>query len=326
MLVMTDAVEEMRSTTGNTTFIKTCYILNSGDELIVTFPSIKNFYVHIFAMIVSTILYFPGVFLNFVVFTAIWRSRLLKEKVSNFNVMVKSVVDLAIGMLFIPLLITVLASEITGNPSCTSFMISKKLGMLGLIYSVTVMSMMNCERYLAILHPITHRVRVTRRRMLTCTLTTCCFITVLFGFTLIYVDIIPFIVNGVTLVFLSSTVFVYSSILFFCLKNRRVNPTNQRSMQSHSAVKERRQHFHQDLKVAKTCFVIIVASLACYLPGMISNISRLKLNATFSAVVTRRWFAILYLSNTTTNPAIIFWRNKAIRREGINLVKSVYSR
>ena len=274
-------------------------------------------------MIIGIILYFPTVFLNVVAFTAIWRSRLLKEKVSNFNVMVKSAIDLAMGMLFIPSLITVLASEIMGNPSCTIFMISKKLGMLGCIYSVTVMSTMNFERYLAIIHPITHRVRVTKKRMLICSFTVCCCTTILFGFTLVYADILPFIINAIAILFLSSTVVVYTRIVFFCFKNRRVSSTNQMPVQFSSM--KRKQRFNQDLAIAKTCFVVIVCSLVCYIPAIISNIDRLQLNVTFSGVVARRWFALLYLSHSTMSPVIIFWRNKAMRREEMNLIKSVYS-
>ncbi len=315
----------MSSTTANTTFIKTCYVWNSRDELIVTFPSKDSLHVHVIAIIIGTILYLPTVFLNAVTFTAIWRSRLLKEKVTNFTLMVKSLIDLAIGILFIPLFITVLASEIGGYPSCVIFMTAKKLGMLAYLYSVAAMSTMNFERYLAILRPFTHRARVTKRRLLMCTFTVCCCKTILFGISLIYVDILPFILSVITILLIFSTLVVYTRILFFCLNNR-VHPANQMSMQSNGAEVKRKRRFKQDLEVAKTCLVVIVCCLVCFLPGMITNAVRLKISATFSAVVQRRWFALLFLSNSTMNPVIYFWRNKALRTEGMNLIKSIYPR
>lgn len=308
------ADEEMNSTTANTTFTKTCYILNSRDELIVTFPSKKNLHAHIIAIIISVILYFSTAFLNGVTFRAIWRSRLLKEKVSNFNVMVKSVIDLAIGILLIPLFITVLASEIGGNPSCLVFMISKKLGVLVYIYSVTAMCTMNFERYLAVLHPLIHRTKVTKRK------------TILFGFAFVYVNIFRVILTIVAFLFIASTVVVYTRILFSCLKNR-VPPANKMSVQPHSIVEKQKRRFQQDLEIAKTCFAVMVCCLICLLPGLFSNIiDRLKINDSFSAVLQRRWFALLFLSNSTMNPVIFFWRNKTLRTEGINLIKSLYSR
>ena len=320
------ADEEMNSTTANTTFTKTCYILNSRDELIVTFPSKKNLHAHIIAIIISVILYFSTVFLNGVTFRAIWRSRLLKEKVSNFNVMVKSVIDLAIGILFIPLFITVLASEIGGNPSCLVFMISKKLGVLVYIYSATAMCTMNFERYLAVLHPLIHRTKVTKRSLLIYTFALCCHETILFGFAFVYVNIFRVILTIVAFLFIASTVVVYTRILFSCLKNR-VPPANKMSVQPHSIVEKQKRRFQQDLEIAKTCFAVMICCLICLLPGLFSNIiDRLKIYDSFSAVLQRRWFALLFLSNSTMNPVIFFWRNKTLRTEGINLIKSLYSR
>ena len=80
--------------------------------------------------------------------------------------MIKSVTDLVMGLLCTPLFIFLLQSEITGRPNCVIFMIPKKLGVLVYVCCVVAMSTLNFEKYMAILHPLTHRTKVTRTSLL----------------------------------------------------------------------------------------------------------------------------------------------------------------
>ena len=306
----------------NASFIKTCYFFNDRDEVIVEFPSNKNLHAHVIAMIISAILCVPTVFLNAFTFIAIWRSRLGKEKVSKFTVLVKSAIDLAVGMLIIPLYVTTLASEITGNPSCITFLISKKLGVLVYMYSVTAMSAMNFERYMAIIYPLIHRARIRNTSLLTYTIAVCCFETIFLVFGLIFLKILLFVVTVITLLFILSTVAVYSRILCFRFTSP-IYPGSVQTFQSRSKQETFRRKFRQDLEVAKSCLLLIVCCLVCYLPGLLSNTHRLTKKATFPSVVLRRWFSLLFLSNSFMNPLIFFWRNKALRIQGINLIKKI---
>ena len=321
------AIEKMNSKTANITFIKVCLVLSDKDELIVTFPTKTYFYLHVTAIVISVILYFSSVFLNTVSFAVIWRSRLLKQKMSNFTVAIKSFIDLGIGMLVIPVYIAVLASELGGSPNCTMFVISKKGGILAFMYSVTAMSTMNFERYMAILHPLSHRANVTNSRLLTYTATVCICQTIFFGLSLTYVYILRFVLTIIVFLFVGTTVVVYTRIFFFRLKNR-IHPGNQMTVQCHSKEQKRKGRFKRDFELAKICFVVMVCCLVSVLPGTLSNIDRLTASTTasFSTVVQRRWFSLLFLSNATINPVIFFWRNKALRMQGIYFIKSICSR
>ena len=317
---------EMSSKTANNTFLKPCFVSSDRDEVIVTFPSQIHFHFHVVAIIISIILYFSTVLLNAVSFTLIWRTRLLKEKVSNFTIAIKSFIDLGIGLLVIPEYIAVLASELAGNPNCVMFVVSKKLGILAFMYSATAMSTMNFERYMAILHPLSHRASVTNSRLLAYTAAVCAIQTALFVLSLIYIDMLRFVLTTIVFLIVATTVVVYTRILLFRLRNR-AHPGNQ-IVQSHSKEEKRKRKFKRDLEITKICLVVMFCCLVSFLPGIFSNINRLNANSTpsFSGILQRRWFALLFLSNATINPLIFFWTNKALRMQGINFIKSICSR
>lgn len=316
----------MNSTTTNTSYIKTCYAFNEREELIVAFPSKNNIYVHTFVLVVSIVFFLPTIFLNAVAVTTILKSRVMREKVSNFTIMAKSVIDLAIGLLIYPLFLNQLASEIRGSPSCVVFIISKKAGVFAYICSATTLSTMNYERYMGIFRPMRHRIEVTKTRLLQYNIAICSCQTILFSFAMNYVDIFPFILMVITFSLVLSTVFVYTSILLSRCKNQ-THLGNQVSTLSRSTEKSRKQRFKKELDAAKLCFLVIVCCLACFLPGFISNMGRrLTANPSFSVVARRRYFALLFLSNSMLNPVIFFWKNKKLKSEGVNLIKSIYSR
>lgn len=321
----------------NSTFIKVCYVFNSRDELLIAFPTKKNLHSHIITLVLTSILYIPTVLLNALTIRAVWRSPALKGKLSNINVMVNSVINIAVGIVCFPLLTVLLASEIAGHPSCLVFAISKKLGNVSYLFSLTAMSTMNIERYIAIFHPFAHRTMVTKQRLLLVTFCACCYETILFGFGFVYVDIVPYILTVVTVLFIASTVIVHCGILFSRLKNlvhpavrnlsssveeARGDRTRQGTgNQSIEICRENSKHrTKQDLKAAKTCFVMMVCSLACFLPGLFSNVDRLRGETSVSIIVLRRWFALLFLCNSWINPVILFWRNKTLRTDGLGQI------
>lgn len=315
----------MNSTHTTANFIKICYALNSPDELIVAFPSKKNLCVHYVALAISIAIFFPSVLLNAVTVLTIFKSRVLRKKVYNFIVLVKSVLDFAIALIFIPLYINFLASEIRGNPSCVTFLASKKMGVLAYIYSVTALSTMNFERYLAIFHPFTHRAKVTKASLLTYTLVACGFQTILFAFALINIDIIPVLLTVITSLFIGSTVVVYIGIIFFRC-GKRSHQVNQAFTQSQREVEKKKRKLMEDLELAKSCFLVVVSCLVCLLPGMVSNMERLNVKGSFSAVVQRRFFALLFLLKTMLNSVIFFWKNKTSRMVAMDMIKSIFSR
>jgi hypothetical protein len=77
--------------------------VNDQAEEITGFPTRGSIIIHIFALIFAITLTFATAFLNGVTAITIWRSRILKQKTSNFTILLQSIVDLANGVFFMPL-------------------------------------------------------------------------------------------------------------------------------------------------------------------------------------------------------------------------------
>jgi hypothetical protein len=155
----------MNATTGNI-YIETCYVLKEKVEVIIKFPSTWSLLLYVIALLVNVCIFFANLLLNGITVATIWNSRNLKEKASNFAILNQSIVDLAHGLLVIPLLAMIVVCNIVGSPSCTSVYISRKIASLLCMYSMTTMSMMSFERYMGVLYPFVHRVQVTKARLL----------------------------------------------------------------------------------------------------------------------------------------------------------------
>ena len=206
---------------GLITFIESCKFLNDREEVIIKFPSNRKLREHIILLALCIILLFSATFFNGVAITAIWTGEQLKAKVSSFTILVRSIMDMAIAVITFSLFIALLSREIGENPSCGEYFLSKKIGALFHNYSVAIMCMMNFDRYMAILHPITHRNKVTKRRLLKYTVLVMAFQNILFVFSIIEVKIVSFVLAATTLLLIATTVFVYARIFYSVHKASR---------------------------------------------------------------------------------------------------------
>ena len=211
----------MNATTGNI-FIETCYILKENINVVIKFPSTSSVVLYVIAIVVIVSLVFTTLFLNGVTVATIWNSRTLKERVSNNTILIQSTIDLATGLIVMPLAAMHLVRNLVGNTSCTTTYIGRKVGYLLYIYSMTTMSAMSFERYMGVLHPFVHRVQVTKSRVLKYIISVCCIQTLVYSVTLFNgVQITrPFFVTNM-LLFLAFTAFAYTKIFCFRIKNSR---------------------------------------------------------------------------------------------------------
>ena len=305
----------------STTYVKTCYILDDQVELITGFPTNKSVWVHSFALIFVVVLIFTTISLNGITVITIQRSRELKKKQSNFTILMQSVVDLANGVLVLPLLAAHLASQAAGAPQCVILYIAKKSAVLTFLYSLTALSAKNFERYMGILHPFRHRTAVTNKRLLAYVLVVCVMQTIICSFTITHKQIVHVLVANV-LMFLFTTVFVYWKIFFTMHEKNRIRDENSsQSDQSKTASKKAR--LRKDLKLAKSSCLVVACSLVCCLPGTLAD-GPLNLNGTFDAVMLKMYFSLLAMLNSTMNSIIYFWMNNVLRKHGIDMVKNIW--
>ena len=325
------------STNGTTSFgiVRTCYILDGQAAIVISFPTNESILVHIFALIVVIILVFTTVFLNGVAILTIWRSRILKEKTSNFTIMLQSIADFGNGAMVMPLIIYRWASEVAGSPSCVAVYVFKKLAMLVFFYTLTTLSAMNFDRYMAILHPLVHRNLVTNERLLTYVVAACTIQTIIYALNLTHSEIVRPVIITATILFILITVFVYLKIFLRirAATNRsgmisveenlegRMNPSRSNDSKKLSEDRSRKANFLKELKAAKSSFLVVICCLVCYVPATLS-FGPLNQKSSFEAIAVKVWFVVLAMLNSSLNSVIYFWLNNKLRKLGKDLIKS----
>jgi hypothetical protein len=318
----------MNSTTGNMSkFVETCFILNDIIEVIIKFPSTLSVIPYIVALVVNVTLVFTTIFLNGVTVATIWNSSMLKERVSNFTILIQSVVDLANGIFFMVLSSVLLVGDIIGSPSCITVYITKRVGFLIFFYSMTAMTMMSFERYMGVLYPFVHRVEVTKSRLFKYFISICSLQTLLHtAFSLFNRPHIgrAFFAGNLFL-FLAFTALVYTRIFYFRTKNNRFPPGRAVVSVSEGNNMGRIGRFIREFRIAKSCFLVVLSNLICCFPSIII-FTVLNLKPSFSVITLRKWSYILSMLNSTVNSLIFFWRNKELRNKGITRMRNLLNR
>ncbi len=130
---------------------------------------------------------------------------------------------------------------------------------------MTTLIAMNFERYLGIIHPLVHRVKLTKKRL-------CCFVASVCG-------ILPTVFNTMkirrlvvtisVLIFLISTAYFYIRI-FLAAKNSRSfqNPPNAIAGEESTTKKKNLK----EIKLAKSCFTIVILFVFNFLQISVLNI------------------------------------------------------
>ena len=317
-------------TSSNSKFFKTCYIVNDQAQEITGFPTRGSMVIHIFAVIFAIIITFATVFLNGVTAITIWRSRILKEKTSNFTILLQSIVDLANGVFFMPLVSFRFANEAVGGTNCALAIFLKKFGMLIFFYTLTTLSVMNFDRYLGIVHPFYHRGVVTNTKLLAYVVSICSVQTIIYGFSLTHKEIVAPILSTTTILFILTTVFVYVKIFLKIRDTNRMRAAMiaaERSDASTNASEKcrmRKGRFLKEIKAAKSSFLIVMCCLATFAPGALS-FGHLDVKSSFKAVAIKTWFVLLAMLKSTLNPVMYFWTNAMLRKQGKDQIKNIFS-
>ena len=208
--------------------------------------------------------------LNTVAIVSISRSSQLKEKPCYFLIQIQSVIDLVKGAISQPLFVYYLLSETLGVAHCQTNLLIKKIVVLPVVASILTLSLMNFERYTGVLHPFVHRTRLTKKIILK---------TVCFSFCLIFILSIILAIYGtfrrplvimMLALFLSSSIFIYVNIFFVARKSLYSHgiPYNHQTEGDRERMK-RLIRFQKELKLARSCFRVLIAFIISYLPGQI---------------------------------------------------------
>ena len=263
-----------------------------------------------------------GTILNSLVLYVFWKSTKLRSKLSRFFIMLLCSVDLAVVTIVHSTFLLQAINEINGTPNCTY-----KIYYMFSLYFFTGMSILtllilNMERYTAIIHPLWHRKRVTKRRLMFIWAILWLVNAVNVVSRLVFQPLSDIITGIVIFAFCCTSLFTYTSIFRVVRKRKGIADCSN----FNSEVSGNMTVYLRELNMAKSFFIIVVLTFVCFLPGGIvsgldypwneSERERIAITSAFT------WTNTLTSMNSTLNCLIFFWANKMLRREALKLLKN----
>ena len=236
---------------------------------------------------------------------------------SNFLILVQSCIDLGVGAIGSSLFTLSLLDEIRGTGNCELRFARGHATVFLTIISMTTLSAMNMERYFGVVHPFFHRDKVTRNRLLVYVILLSSLVVIFFCLSFALNGMLRYLGVVVVFLYLSSMSFAYTIIYLASIaSSRRVH-----AEPSQEERKKKRQ-FLKDVKLAKTCFLIVACSLLCLLPTGIS--ARMSFSG-FDRLFVVTWAKTFALLNPSLNSAIFFWKNPMLRSEARKTLTNIYT-
>ena len=298
-----------------------CKILGKTHFVITKFPSEKFVINSIFGIALNGLLVIPTILLNAVAMITILKSSQLKSKPCYFIILVQSVIDLAIGVLSIPLLIFFLASGIGGITNCIAATLAFKSTVLPPFLSVNTLSAMTLERYIAILHPYSYKTLVTKKRLLI--FVGCGAVVPISVFLLfLYNPRLSHILLAVKLMLIFVfTAFAYTRIYLVVkkLSHSPNRPHDPAAVENATKMKV----FLQNFKHAKSCFMVVICfGVLCFLPMAITVFffPALKLSERQAVLI---WVYTIGMLNASVNSVIFFWTKTMLRSEAVKTLNTM---
>ena len=308
-------------------YVERCSVLEGTSDSIVKFPS--NVYVinQIIVCFLNGLLTAATVLLNGTAILTIYKCSHLKEKICYFLICLQSVIDMITGAISIPLFTFVLASEVAGTANCVVNFIISTVAFMPMGLSLAILCALSFERYMGVLHPVVHRTQITKKRLLrylcfaTLTIFTMMLMSVVYK-TLYYVFASVNICISLMLI-----TFIYTRIFLTARKRfRSENRPGHDVVQLNSSEKKRKQQFMKEFKLAKSCFLLIVTFLLCFMPVFIISV----LSVTIIPEMVPRfrllqsWALTLALFNHSLNSVIFFWTRPMLKREAKKVLKNTF--
>lgn len=277
---------------------------------------------HTFVLVLNSILIIPTILLNGLSIITIINSHQLKSKPCYFTILVQSVIDLAVGVLAMPLYLTFMKSDISGISNCVFFAtLINRLFLVPIVLSSTTLFVMTLERYIAVLHPYAYSTQATKKKLL--------------GFV-VAGSVIDFSVMSASLAFPNLTnVYAISKqtlvFLFIAIAYTRIFVVVRRLSHSqnrpHDAFSKRNltrmKLFVREVKGARSCFIVVICfcTLAFMPVAFMSPFLPSRSRSEQSTMMA--WAITAAFANSSANSVIFFWTKTMLRKEAITKLKRV---
>ena len=284
-----------------------CSFYNVELRIILLFPSLGYYIIYVFGCVFNIILTISAICLNSLSIIVYWKSLQLRRKKSYFLIMVLSVNDLLVGIFGNTTHAVTLVLHLNGDPECDMYILVDLLAFPTAAMSFATLFTLNIERYLSIVHPIYHRTKVTKTKLIGFALALW---LVSIGLTLAYPTLgeisntlTSFIMYGLIL----ATCCVYVSVF----KNGALKSTKISCVDARNRL--------QNMKLAKSCAIVVICTLVCYLPFAV--VRPLEQNSLETLVMTM-WGVTFALAASSLNNIVFLVSNPVFRNE----VKKIFGK
>ena len=266
------------------------------------------------------VLFFSGFCLNSVVIISFWRSVQLRKKLCHFMIMVLSCCDLLAVVTNNPVMAVIAMLFVTGNLDKNAEWAHIMSGSTIIFQACSLLALlvMNFDRYLATSYPLFHRTSVTKKRLLTLFA-----ILVIIEATLLAISVNDAVISY-QLGILIFIVLVSPPMLFLNYKLLLVLRKNRRGNLRTTA--ERKKSY--SLKNISSCLLAFACHVTLIsIPTLVYVVLKMNSNDRTSILdssnINGYWGLTIASMNSTLNCLIFFWKNKVLRTEGRNVLKSL---
>ena len=276
-----------------------------------------NVYIQLmFLSVVNIIFTFSGIISNTLVIMSFWKSSQLQKKLCHFMIVVLSFFDLVTVVTIYPGILLYLISWLREDYDLLLKMriyLHNFEGILGV--SFLALLVMNIERYLGTYYPIFHRTFVTKRRLLT-----------LLAILLIPTTVIYIISRNGFVIQDTEYLMIFFALYFlpFIFVNFKLFIIARKVHRERAVLPGRRTRIN--LKNVSTG----LWAVACLTLSFIPNSFYIAFSLAEKSISTVRlsfiWALTSVTINSTLNSLIFFWKNKVLRTEGMNILRTLKHR
>ena len=258
----------------------------------------------IFLAMFNGVFFILGNFLNSVVIVALLRSRQHLKTLCSFMILVVTCFDLATVTVCHPLIITSSYIWSTGDYEATNiYHRIKKYSTILFHFSFMALLVMNIDRFLAISYPFFHKQKVTKQRLMV--LLGVLLVIIFIGQALAYLDVF-----GIRVGYVAVLVAVYVLVIFTL------------NCKIYKIAKKARRGLVTGIStciLAVACFTLFSSPSMIYCalkftPDMFSE---------ENGMLFRLWVSAFSCINSSLNCLVFFWKDKSLRQEGTNILKSL---
>lgn len=298
-----------------------CLLIGRPDTLYAS--KVEYFVSDVIACMVNVTLTLTSVLLNSVMIIAYLKSSKLKEHLSYFLITILSCVDLAVGGIGNSMFMVFLITKMNGNRNCQLvFGVSRCLLLLSGM-SIAVLSSMNLERYLAMVHPLIHRAKLTKKRLLL-------FVIILWSLYILTLfisfakrNIVKYMVASYRLCFTVFTIGVYVKIFLAVRKSQNFRNVGLPLERSSNVKRE----FLKELKLAKSYILVVMCNIICSLPQLIlTSMVHDDISRPYIIDIYTTWIATIITLNSSLNSVLFFWLNHRLKKDSMTIVKQIFQK